>query len=132
VSNEQSYLIIISGPRKDEKIQLSEAPITIGRSDQADQTIGSINLSRQPCPVFYRWAQVTSSRTSEAPTATYVNEKRISTATLLANGDRIRLGTDVILQMVVPEIPRDATVVTSQPVIEAETVEQELPVTQLW
>ncbi len=100
MDNAQDYLVITKGPRKDERIDLSDKPLTIGRVGPADVVINQANVSRKHA----RISRTDSGYTIEdlgSSNGTFVNGERIQGLRPLSNGDTIRLGDQVELRLTI-------------------------------
>src|SRR5512135_1177037 len=94
------HLLILRGPREGQQISLASLPLTMGRLQTADVMLEAASVSRSHA----RLSQSESGYVIEdlgSSNGTFVNEERIDRPRLLANGDHIRLGTEVELVAVV-------------------------------
>lgn len=121
MSETQDHLIVTKGPRAGEIISLSKLPITIGRDESVDFPVKLENISRK----HLRITKGDSGYTIEdlkSSNGTYVNEKLIEKPRQIVDGDRIALGPDFEVRVVIPVVQKgDATVFRpSSPVKEQE------------
>ena len=101
---EDNRLIFEQGPLTGQEVFFPDRPIVFGRGNTADILIPNSNVSRQharltPEGGSYRLEDLGSLN------GTFINEVRLAQPQLLANGDRVRLGTEVVLRVVL--IPKD-------------------------
>ena len=74
--------------------ELSDTPVTIGRSTEASIVVPSDKASRVHCAIR-RWDEDFVIKDMKSRNGTFVNDQRVETAVLHA-GDRIRIGATVI------------------------------------
>jgi diguanylate cyclase (GGDEF)-like protein len=87
-------LLAISGPLLGVRFELGDAPITIGRSSEADITVPAAGVSRQHCRVF-RDANGFHAEDLQSTNKTFVNGTPIQRIAL-QDGDRIKIGDTVL------------------------------------
>jgi len=99
----QEHLIVTKGPRTGEKILLSKLPITIGREESVEFPIKLENISRKHMRITkgdsgYIVEDLNSSN------GTYVNDERLEKPRQIKDGDKIALGPDCELRVVIPVV----------------------------
>ena len=114
MSGEQDCLAIASGPRTGEKISLTGLPASIGRQAPADIVIDMPSVSRQHARISQGAAGYMIEDLGSR-NGTFVNAVRIQGPQPLANGDRVHLGSDLELVLVVAPVSKDATQVMRAP-----------------
>lgn len=123
MSTQQDHFVFLSGPRKGEKLPLENTPLMIGRIAPADVIISIDSISRKHArissgPSGYTIEDLGSSN------GTYVNDERIQGSRNLHNGNKIWLGTDVEMQLMV--VPPAQTPPAPAPAPDATRVETPL------
>gem|GEM_PF-5696241 len=109
MSNEQDHLIITTGSRAGEKIPLENLPLVIGRIPPADLVISIEGVSRKHA-LLSREASGYVIEDLGSSNGTFINNERIQAPRAISNGDLIRLGLDIELQLAVMPVPKsDAT-----------------------
>ncbi|MFO7584041.1 MAG: FHA domain-containing protein [Anaerolineales bacterium] len=112
----REHLLITKGPRAGEKIPLSTSPFIIGREESIEVLVNLENISRKHLRVSkgdsgYIIEDLNSSN------GTYVNDVRIEKPHQIKDGDRIALGPDFEMRVVIPIVQQgDATAFMSPPV----------------
>lgn len=90
----EACLVIIRGARLGSRIVLSQGPVVIGRSLEADFQISDSSISREHCRVFEQgrryWVL-----DLQSTNGTFVNEERIDKAPL-RDGDLVRISQTVL------------------------------------
>jgi len=89
------FLVVIEGSDPGRRIEMGEGKLVIGRSEPADIVIKDALVSRNHCRVGLVMGElfVTDLGSSNG---TYVGGKRIGSSTLVAPGERVRVGTTVL------------------------------------
>ncbi len=82
-----------TGPHSGELFQIGDAPLVVGRDDQADIQVLDQGVSRRHSEIF-RLGEMYFIRDLESRNGTFVNEERISEE-LLRDGDEIRIGSTI-------------------------------------
>lgn len=94
LANQHACLVVIRGGRLGTQVQLRAAPVTIGRSTEADFQISAAHVSRCHCRVQGHtdgyWLE-----DLDSTNGTYVNNQAM-TATRLRDGDHIAIGQTVL------------------------------------
>ncbi len=110
------YRLVLESETPPREFPLTQEYVYIGRSPQNDIVINNPHLSRQHARLI-RQKDVYLLEDLDSTNGTFVNDRRITHAVLLQPGDRIRLGPEVVLRFLGPEVELDPTVVA--PVVEA-------------
>lgn len=98
-------LILRSGKRAGRRIALPAGEVIVGRDETCRIRLTSSDVSRQHCRIRCNEQQVMVADLGSR-NGTYVNERRVTTATLLRPGDLLRVGP-FIFQVPGLEEPRD-------------------------
>lgn len=98
-------LILRSGKRAGRRIALPAGEVIIGRDEVCRIRLTSSDVSRQHCRIRCNEQQVMVADLGSR-NGTFLNERRVTTATLLKPGDLLRVGP-FIFQMPGLEEPRD-------------------------
>ncbi|HEY2773684.1 MAG TPA: adenylate/guanylate cyclase domain-containing protein [Candidatus Binatia bacterium] len=83
-------LVFVTGARAGQVVPVSRT-MTAGRSEQCSLVVPDINASRQHCEFLFDGTKVTLADRKSA-NGTYLNESRIERATILQDGDEVRIG----------------------------------------
>lgn len=97
----QDHLLIIKGPRTGEKIPLSKLPFTIGREESAEFQVEVENVSRK----HLRISKGNTGFIIEdlgSSNGTFVNDERIEKPREIKDNDKIALGPDFEMRVVIP------------------------------
>lgn len=94
LANQHACLVVIRGGRLGTQVRLGDAPVTIGRSMEADFQISAANVSRYHCLV-QRHADGYWLEDLGSTNGTYVNNEAV-TATLLRDGDHLAIGQTIL------------------------------------
>ena len=125
----RDYLLVINGSRKDEKIYLTKLPVTIGRSDSVDISISQASLSRNHARII-RTDSGYIIEDLNSTNGTFVNDQRISALTPIFDGDRLRLGTEIEIQLKVEPPQENATIAIGMPETGGKTMMMDMPLSQ--
>ena len=103
MTEKQEHLIVTKGPRTGEIINLSKLPITIGREESVEFPIKLENISRKHMRITkgdsgYLIEDLNSSN------GTYINDERLEKPRQIKDGDKIALGPDCELRVVIPVV----------------------------
>lgn len=88
-------VVVIHGEGLGRRMDIDDAPVLIGRSQESDLVIVHRSVSREHCRVW-RDGNLYRIRDLGATNATRVNEKRIDTDTVLADGDQVTVGESIL------------------------------------
>ena len=100
------HLVITKGPRLGEKITLSKLPIIIGREDSVDFPVKQENISRKHACIS-KEDTVYVIEDLKSSNGTYLNEVRVEKPHQIKDGDKIALGPDFEMRVVIPA-PQDS------------------------
>jgi pSer/pThr/pTyr-binding forkhead associated (FHA) protein/ABC-type multidrug transport system ATPase subunit len=91
-------LIFEQGPQAGQVVVLADRPLVFGREETADVVVNQNGVSRQHARLT---RETTGYRIEDlgSRNGTYVNDNRIQSPQLLADGDRVRLGPEVVLRV---------------------------------
>ena len=97
-----AYMIVVAGGIPGTMVRLSERETSLGRSTNCTFQISDITVSREHASLFVDNNGSVRVRDDGSSNGTYLNGKRIRPQRLveLADGDRIQLGTTVVLKLV--------------------------------
>lgn len=91
-----AYLVVTHGPTPNKKYALTQETNMIGRADASDVAIADQEVSRQHAQII-RQGDGFAIEDLGSTNGTFVNDHRVSSLTLLENGDVIELGESVSL-----------------------------------
>ena len=88
-------VVVIHGEGLGRRADIGEAPVLVGRSQEADLVIVHRSVSREHCRI---WREGNGYRIRDlgATNITRVNEKRIEAETILADGDQVTVGESIL------------------------------------
>ncbi|MEG2941371.1 MAG: GGDEF domain-containing protein [Thermomonas sp.] len=88
-------VVVIHGEGLGRRADIDQAPVLVGRSQEADLVIAHKSVSREHCRI---WRDPTGYRIRDlgATNVTRVNETRIASDTLLADGDQVTVGESIL------------------------------------
>lgn len=89
---EPTHLVITSGPRRGEKLSLSQAPLTIGRASDSDLVINDDYTSTRHARLL-NWDGRWMVQDLDSTNGTFVNGERVAQPTELRRGVSVRIGT---------------------------------------
>jgi serine phosphatase RsbU (regulator of sigma subunit) len=89
------YLVVIEGASRGRRIELGREPVVIGRSAPATCVIADELISRSHCRVGLVMGEVFATDLGSS-NGTFVADARITGSSLIAPGERIRVGTHVL------------------------------------
>ena len=88
-------LRIVAGPDRGRAIPIKSYPLMIGRGRESDTALTDPYVSRTHCRLELRGGDLTLVDLGSSG-GTYVNDRRVTAATPLRSGDRIRVGRNVL------------------------------------
>ncbi len=88
-------LIVQTGKHQGRRLRFSEAEITIGRDDDCQIRLTSVDVSKRHCRLRFADGAL-SVQDLGSSNGTFVNDVRIDGETRLAPGDRLRIGPMVL------------------------------------
>ena len=88
-------VVVIHGEGLGRRADIDEAPVLVGRSQEADLVIAHKSVSREHCRI---WRDTDGYRIRDlgATNTTRVNETRIASDAMLADGDQITVGESIL------------------------------------
>lgn len=88
-------VVVIHGEGLGRRTDIGDAPVLVGRSQEADLVIVHRSVSREHCRI---WREGNGYRIRDlgATNTTRVNEKRIEKDTVLADGDQVTVGESIL------------------------------------
>lgn len=100
-----AYIRIVTGPHQGRTYEIEDAPLTIGREENQIIQILDQGVSRTHAEIF-RLGELCFVRDLNSTNGTFVNNVRV-TEELLKNGDRLLIGTTVLVFVdEAPAVPR--------------------------
>lgn len=98
VTNRQrAFLVAIAGPQTGKMFKLDRNEIIVGRSPKADLHVQDVGVSRRHAKFFHSLDTVFIDDMGSA-NGTFVNGEQVVAETPLADGDKINLGSTIILK----------------------------------
>lgn len=88
-------VVVIHGEGLGRRTDIGDAPVLVGRSQEADLVIVHRSVSREHCRIW-RDGNAYRIRDLGATNATRVNEKRIDADIVLADGDQVTVGESIL------------------------------------
>ena len=88
-------VVVIHGEGLGRRADIDQSPVVVGRSQEVDLVIGHKSVSREHCRI---WREANGYRIRDlgATNTTRVNEARIASDTVLADGDQITVGESIL------------------------------------
>lgn len=102
--SQNAYMIVISGPRTGEMLQVEQESLILGRDrESVDVWFDDSGVSRQHARILQRASRGVIIEDLDSLNGTFVNGERIDDATELDEGDKVTLGSTTILKFTVQD-----------------------------